>query len=135
MDSNKSETAISLTPVGFTFINTQFSIGGQFIPNDQTTNAYEQYYLAQYSFDKIKNPQWSNAVSLANYRTGDCIFGITLERSSVVQLSGLPISSSRVLSARATMPLPGGTATRQIDMFMTYVKVAKVFLNRIIVRE
>ena len=54
--------------------------------------------------------------------------GVTLERSSLFQLSGIPINNSRVLSFQGQF---ANSRNRNVTIFLKYVKLARVFLNNV----
>lgn len=66
------------------------------------------------------------------------VYGMTGERSSLLQLTGLTISNARLLRHQFTFDddaLPS-TGNRQIDTFTQFTRQAKVFLGgRVVVRE
>lgn len=115
------------------FTSFQMTLAGLNFPNHTVTNQQEMFQIAQYTWDKLKNCDNPNDVSLSSYQNdGDNIVSATLERSNVLALSGLPISSARILQCTAVL---ASSVTGLTDLYMTYVKVAKVYLNKIIVRE
>lgn len=71
---------------------------------------------------------------LQPYHNGLGVLGVTLERSSLFQLSGVPINNSRVLVLHAhfdRLQNDDITRTRVVDIFLKYVKIARVFMNMI----
>jgi len=63
---------------------------------------------------------------------------VTLERSTMFNLAGVPVNNSRVLTLHAR--LLGSSSevavpNRQIDVFLKYVKLARVFLNNVEVEQ
>ena len=67
--------------------------------------------------------------------------GVTLERSTMFNLAGIPVNNSRVLALGAKM-LPdtqegsvSGDPVRQVDVFLKYVRLARVFLNNVEVEQ
>jgi hypothetical protein len=73
---------------------------------------------------------------------------VTLERSTMFNLAGVPVNNSRVLALRAKLHdlkteyhlnNPQSTAvtsnTRQLNIFLKYVKLARVFLNNVEVEQ
>jgi hypothetical protein len=72
---------------------------------------------------------------------------VTLERSTMFNLAGVPVNNSRVLALRAKMqsesserrldsPFPvEGENIRVLDIFLKYVKLARVFLNNVEVEQ
>lgn len=65
------------------------------------------------------------------------IFGMLAEKSQALQLSGLPISNSRLMRHKFTFQYPPlSQGTRTINVFTDYTRVSKTFLGgRIVVRE
>lgn len=72
--------------------------------------------------------------------------GVTLERSTMFNLAGVPVNNSRVLALRAklnsditeTRPTVGTLSENgksQLDIFLKYVKLARVFLNNVEVEQ
>lgn len=97
-------------------------------------------------------------MDLANVPTGEFVSGhgfngsqttiaVTLERSAMFNLAGVPVNNSRVLALRAKLdprtyehrpytPLKtSAKTTRQLDIFLKYVKLARVFLNNVEVEQ
>ncbi len=58
--------------------------------------------------------------------------GVTLERSSLFNLAGIPINNSRVLSFRSSLASATGMTN---TIFLKYVKLARVFLNNVEVEQ
>jgi len=112
--------------------NFQFRLGSLYFPNQPLRNKEEQYYYAQYAFDKVKQCHKQNSVSLADFKGNEGIVAVTLERSNVLGLSGLPINSSRTLQLDMNFDTP---ASRDIDIYMAYLKLVRVFVNNTIVKE
>ena len=55
-----------------------------------------------------------------------------LERSSMFELAGVPINNSRVLALHMEMDL---ALDRTVDVYLKYVKLARVFLNNVEVEQ
>lgn len=73
---------------------------------------------------------------------------VTLERSTMFNLAGVPVNNSRVLALRGKLSTvskekklndpDGASATKQLrtlDIFLKYVKLARVFLNNVEVEQ
>jgi hypothetical protein len=58
---------------------------------------------------------------------------VGLERSSMFELAGVPINNSRVLALR--LETGGAQIARTIDVYLKYVKLARVFLNNVEVEQ
>lgn len=64
---------------------------------------------------------------------GRAIYGMTAERSSYLQLSGIPISNARLLRHRFNFAT---ATTRQISIFTSFSRIVRVYLGgRVLVRE
>lgn len=75
--------------------------------------------------------------------------GVTLERSTMFNLAGVPINNSRVLAFRAKLlaattetqadgkmqPTPVTSNIRHLNIFLKYVKLARVFMNNVEVEQ
>jgi len=62
---------------------------------------------------------------------GGRVLAVSLERSSLFNLSGIPINNSRVLALRgkfSSVPTPYSKANR-MNIYLKYVKLARIFLN------
>lgn len=107
-------------------------LGSLNFPNSRLTDKTEQYYYAQYAFGKLQHPHKSNSISLKDFKGKEGITAVTLERSSVLSLSGLPVNNSRTLQLELDYDDP---QNRDIDVFMNYLQLARVFPNNILVKE
>jgi len=86
------------------------------------------------------------------------VIGVTLERSTMFNLAGVPVNNSRVLALHAELGGPdypfqkacsaaqndagnvladitNNTSTRQLSIYLKYVKLARVFLNNVEVEQ
>lgn len=73
-------------------------------------------------------------VELSPNYAGGGILACTLERNAIFKMSGIPINNSRVLILHAIFDkLKGDLANqdRDVDVFLKYVKVARVFLHNV----
>ena len=62
---------------------------------------------------------------------GGHVIAVSLERSSLFNLSGIPINNSRVLALRgrfAGVPTPY-TVSNRLNIYLKFVKLARIFLN------
>lgn len=71
------------------------------------------------------------------YPYGANFYGMLAEKSSILGLSGLPISNARLLRHKFVINFPTTSGnTRTINVFTKYTRVCKVFLGgRVVVRE
>jgi hypothetical protein len=61
------------------------------------------------------------------FANGNGCVAVTLERSDLFNLSGVPINNSRVLAVRATYV--GAAEARHFSSFLKFVRLARVFMN------
>jgi hypothetical protein len=107
-------------------------LGSLNFPNQRLTAQEEQYFYAQYAMGKWQHPHKNNSVSLADFKGNEGIVAVTLERSSVLSLSGLPVNNSRTLQVELDYST---SQSRDIDVFMNYLQLARVFPNNVLVKE
>jgi hypothetical protein len=107
-------------------------LGSLNFPNQRLSAVEEQYYYAQYAMGKLMHPHKNNSVSLADFKGDEGIVAVTLERSSVLSLSGLPVNNSRTLQVELDY---GTSASRDIDVFLNYLQLARVFPSNVLIRE
>lgn len=107
-------------------------LGSLNFPNQPLSSKEEQYIYAQYSFGKLQHPHQNNSISLADFKGTEGLVATTLERSSVLSLSGLPVNNSRTLQVEINYDAGGD---RDIDVYMHYLQLARVFPNNILVKE
>jgi hypothetical protein len=103
-------------------------------------------------FSESKN-QHDSGVS-GSYKVDSHSIGVTLERSTMFNLAGIPVNNSRVLALSAKLRDTNGDAAsitsptggynlkansqsfvRQADVFLKYVRLARVFLNNVEVEQ
>lgn len=63
-----------------------------------------------------------------SFVNGGTIVATTLERSTLFDLSGIPINNSRVLALRGEVSLPPTGPVATLYIFLKYVRLARVFL-------
>ena len=117
----------------------------------------QAYYLAMEASDKV-HPEavQLSAVTLDEYKKGYGAIACNLERTSLFNYSGIPINNSRILALMATTKSnaawePAGVLDKisdfslvgnversqwgfpfgQVNIYLKYVKLARVFLNNV----
>jgi hypothetical protein len=107
-------------------------LGSLNFPNQRLTSLEEQYYYAQYAMGKLQHPHKNNSVSFDDFTKTEGIVAVSLERSSVLSLSGLPVNNSRTLQVELDYST---SASRDIDIYMRYLQLARVFPNNVLIKE
>lgn len=80
----------------------------------------------------IRPSEYGQYGSFAN--GGQCV-AVTLERSSMFDLSGIPVNNSRVLALRGNYVLPSNVPTATQFIYLKYVRIARIFLINVEVEQ
>lgn len=108
-------------------------LGALNFPNQRLSGLEEQYYYAQYCMSKVDQPYKNNSISLSDFKDREGLVCVTLERSNVIDGSGLPVNNSRQLQVE--LDYGNSAQTRDIDVFMNYLQLARVFINNVLVKQ
>jgi len=110
----------------------QFRAGSLYFPNSVIQNdnpliaAPENYQMALQNFSKYNTALSSNA-TFENYIQNLFLLGTTLERSTALDLTGIPLSNSRVLALNVTFA--DAATANSAYLFLEYVTLARVFIS------
>jgi len=113
-------------------VSVQFRAGSLYFPNSaiQSENpivaAAENYQMALENFNKY-NTNLSSNLSFTDYLTKFYVLATTLERSTTLDLTGIPLSNSRVLALNAVFK--DAPAADNAFLFLEYVTLARVFIS------
>jgi len=107
-------------------------LGSLNFPNQPLTELAEQYIYAQKAFKKMEREHNDNSVSYNDFIADEGLVAVDLERSSVLSLSGLPVNNSRQLQLEVDY---SSNANRDIDVFMHYLSLARIFPTNILMKE
>ena len=94
--------------------------------------AKESYFHALDAFGRVAPNGVYSDVSFKEYYLYNGVVAVGLERSTLFNLSGVPINNSRILALNVEFK---GTDNKRIDTFIKYVKLARVFLNNVEVEQ
>lgn len=114
----------------------QFNLGSRYYPNQALTThdvaqPAEALQNALYSFGKKHDLPYGINVDTTSFGATKGVHCCVLERSSV-ELSALPLGSSRSLVFKATL---SGSAPRTLSIFTKYKKVLNIFLDKTLVKD
>lgn len=139
-DSMKSEA--------FDVARFQWRLGSVYFPQQPIETKVEAFYIAQNATDGgLVDCRTPNAVSFASFQAGtpgdstlddgDGITAVSLERSDislndVLNISGLPTNNSRALDVDIEF---GAGVARTTQLYMSHVKIARAFLENVVVSE
>ena len=117
----------------FNVTSFQARVGSLYFPNSQITGPGEIqasadcYFLALKSFGQYNNNTPSHmSSSYASYLSESSVLAVGLERSNVLDVSGIPLSNSRTLAFNITF---SDTTNNNGTLFLEYLTVARVFLS------
>ena len=114
----------------------QFRAGSLYFPNSVISGSGnsaplvaspEIQAMAFTAFNKYGVDPVSSNVDATVYSTNSVI-GTTLERSTALELSGIPLSNSRTLALNATFADPGAISMNSY-LFLEYASLARVFIS------
>lgn len=139
-NSSQTQSALfdSFLAEPFSYKSWQMRLGSQYYPNQMVNNqtqtvtikGMESYLLTMSSFEKMKTPFQETSVTPAVYSGSQAVIGVSLERNQSLAVSGLPINNSRVLEILVERDATGDAgASRDVNCFLTYVSVAKAFID------
>lgn len=118
----------------------QYRLGSSYYPQqqliDSATNlnrGRSSYLMALSSFDKLKSPFKESGVTMNKFHNSLSIASMSLERDSNLQVSGLPINNSRVLELllERDASSDNGIDKLEVNVFLTYTTVAKLFIDNV----
>lgn len=128
------DSYLSVTGANALITQTQFRVGSSYFPQQASTDDHETYFIAQNTFDK-NSKLFSGNMNTTNYNgyinTGKQIIGHNLETDDRLNLSGLPLNNSNVLEWRNTF---NTAVDRTYTIFIEFIAVARVFVNRTVLK-
>jgi len=119
--------------------NWQYRLGSSYFPNqpviESTTSSLpgvQSYMLGLASYDKMTSPFSESSVTLQKFGTSNGSISTSLERDSSLAISGQSINNSRVLEALIERDASADTTDKlQVDCFLTYIAVAKAYIDNV----
>ena len=134
------ETKDSMRSVEHNIESFQCRVGSLYFPNnpvsgdsaDRTLSS--MYFHAMHAFVKPKTPSAPSGVTLGEYKSHLGAIVTTLERSSALLLTGVPVNASRVCEVRARVK-DANAANLTADSWLSYVRLIRVFINQVEVEE
>jgi hypothetical protein len=114
------------------YVSAQWRLGSLYFPMKALDSEQEMYMFTQHAFDKLRDSNTHNNVTFSTYSSNGAVLGVSLEKSTVLGLSGLPMNNSRRLNLSMTF---GGGVDREIYIFLKFVRVASIYLDRVKISE
>lgn len=141
--SVNSATVDSFESESFRTRSYQWRLGAQYYPHipvqsdvsvATTIKGIEPYMLALSSFDKMKMPFSETSVSPSAYSLDSSVIATSLERNQSLAVSGQPINNSRLLELIVERDgASDGVAKRTVSCYLTYISVARCYIDNIAV--
>lgn len=139
-DAKEEGKAYSMAAEGNNVTQYQWRAGNLYFPQqpvkgdtaaavgrEQLLHLYTLYGKTETPLDNIAHTYGDQiGVAHATNPGGMGVIAVNLERSSVQDVSGLPLNNSRVLALNAVFD---ADRTREIKLFLHYLKIARVFMD------
>ncbi len=128
----------------------QFNLGSLYLPNQVMTvpsglasvataassvqSGWAEFYTnTMYAVEGYTTS--GTACTFSDYFLRNACVGATLERSTVLSLSGMPVASARAIHLSARLTSSSGDDNHTITLMLIYTRLAKLFLDRVIIRD
>jgi len=109
-------------------------LGSQQYPTLPIESSIEGYMNAVQVFDKLKNKPDPCSVNPVDFKGGNSLYSVSLERDTALDLSGSAVNNSRILEAQLTFSTPAAAAS-QLVLFLSYSTVARATLENCSVKS
>ena len=118
----------------FPITQAQSRLGSIYMPANVSTSKQELYLGVHKVFEQSFPEYDASSVSLSEYLTGGLgVYGCSLERSSVLDLTGMSSNNSRVVSTN--LKFTSQDEGRSVLAVFFYLRVCKLYLNNELIEE
>jgi hypothetical protein len=114
----------------FAVSKSQWRVGSQYFPQNPTDGAEEHFHQALYTLERLNGKM--QTVQASEYEARYGILSCTVERSHIIADASLPLNNSRSMGLDITFT---GSSTRQVDVFLKYLKLARLFISNVVIKE
>jgi hypothetical protein len=128
--------------VGFNLTSYQARVGSLHFPHQPLANVNPAslvkdlyHHTLRGGAAAFKRPNAPGATSWSRFCTDKTVIWTDLERSSVQNLTGIPINNSRVVELMLTTKNGMLNKNLELQTFLFYVRLVRVFLNNVEVEE
>jgi len=115
----------SLTPLNWDVTKWQASIGSMYFPSHEVDKNTVSYNLAVQGLDQ------NNHVTYTNWKAGESMLRVQLERSQILTGSGIAISANRGATLLQEF---ASSAARTINLYVRHTRLVSVFIDNVAVR-
>lgn len=131
-------TADSFKSITFDATQWQYRLGSLYFPKEAYTSsglpadAGESFINQLQVFNKLKHTDSESSVSLYDFQTKANLLAAAFERDAELELSALPVNNSRTVELDVQFyDVTAGSSTRQLLTFVSYVGVARCFIDNV----
>ena len=136
------KTADSFLSEQFAAKQWQMRLGSAYYPNQAVVNntsvaqgavrGIESYLMTVAAFEKLKQPFQETSITPLAYTTNRSILSVDFQRNQSLMVSGLPINNSRILEVLIERdPQFDAAHARDVNVFLTYISVAKTYIDNV----
>jgi len=129
-----SVTDDSFEAVTFDTARWQYRLGALYFPHQPiedgagvTQLGRESYVNSLMMFDKLKHPFAETSVTPTDFVNGKALHCVSMEKDTMLNLSGLPVNNSRVLEFN--VQFNAVAAAREVVTFLEYTAVSKSYID------
>lgn len=141
-DAHDTVQAVAFDGKGGDITEYQVRVGSLYFPHQKLKAPTSSLLLKELYHHTLrggssafKRPQNPGSVDWRAFRSNACTVWTDLERSSAQNLTGIPINNSRVIELALQTGSSAALASKQIQVFLFYVRLVRVFLNNVEVEE
>lgn len=109
----------------------QFNLGSLYFPNQALDQKREFYANSVYVFGQLKGDKLLQ-VNTASFDADSAIYTALLEKSDILENSGMPLVSGRSLAVSAEF---NSGVDRRTDIIVQYTKLLKMFVSNVVVKQ
>ena len=143
LTADAHETYSAAFGKGAGLLEYQARVGSLYFPHQKLKHATSASLLSRELYhhtlrggsSAFKRPQNPGSLSFNEFRSYSNAVWTDLERSSAQNLTGIPINNSRVIELALKNDGASAFDNKQIQVFLFYVRLVRVFLNNVEVEE
>lgn len=142
LDAHNTPTSGYLPGTGFNLKSYQVRVGSLHFPHqpisgDNAASVTKSLYhhTIRSGASAFKRPNAPGSLSWSRFSSDGQVVWTDLERSSVQNLTGIPINNSRVVELALACQNGNLNAGMELNLYLFYVRLVRVFLNNVEVEE
>lgn len=142
LDAHTTPHVKSLVGMGFNLTSYQVRVGSLHFPHQPLTNAVPgrllkdlYHHTMRSGAAAFKRPNAPGCLAFSRFGYDGTVIWTDLERSSVQNLTGIPINNSRVVELQLKTKDQSLNEGMEIQTYLFYVRLVRVFLNNVEIEE